>query len=77
MYCRLCQKHTIDCGHYAPYRVYAEPYKAGFRLYHYSGGLRSGGNRKLYCKTIFKDKETAILESWRMKNNISEGEIGG
>lgn len=78
MFCKLCTKHTKEgskeeggCGHWKPHKTYAEPYKSGYRLYQYSGGLRAAGVRKLYSREIFKDKETANLRAWKIKNNLT------
>lgn len=74
MYCMLCKRYTKGsndntCGHYAPYKTYVEPYKQGFRIYQYSGGLRSAGVKKLLDKRVFSTKEEANFMAWILKNN--------
>lgn len=70
MYCQLCKAYN-NCNHYEPHKTYAEPYKGGYRLYHYTGGLRATGKRKLLTPIKFATKEEAILYSWKLKNNIA------
>ena len=69
MFCILCKKYNCN-EHYEPWKTYAEPYKTGYKLYQYSGGMRTTGKKKLLDKKLFNTKAEAILYAWKLKNNI-------